>query len=256
MNKLIKTILPGLAALVLAVGLAAPCCAGTGVGWGLSYPVPGEAPTGMASREALLEHGGYFIGDSAEKTIYLTFDAGYENGYTEKILDVLKKEEVPAAFFLVGTYIRDNPKLIERMVAENHLVANHTMSHPDMSALSELSAFKEELTQVEEVYKSITGQELPKYYRPPRGVYNTENLKMAKQLGYKTIFWSCAYVDWNVNKQPTHEEAFAKLIPRAHSGMVLLLHNTSKTNSEILEKLIGKYKDMGYGFKTLDDLTA
>lgn len=241
--------------LLLSMLLAIPCHAES-TGWGLGYSVPGQQPQGMASRESLLEYDAYYVGDSGEKVIYLTFDAGYENGYMETILDVLKNTKVPAAFFLVGTYIRDNPKQVERMLEEGHIVANHTMNHPDMSVISELSSFKNELSQAELLYKELTQQDMPKYYRPPRGIYSTDNLEMAKELGYKTIFWSLAYVDWYVNKQPSHEEAFAKLIPRAHSGMVLLLHTTSKTNAEILEELICKYKELGYEFKTLDSLTA
>ncbi|MCL2030114.1 MAG: polysaccharide deacetylase family protein [Oscillospiraceae bacterium] len=256
MNTGKKTLLAGLAVLFAVLPFAAPCRAGGGVGWGLSYPVPGGTPRGMADRESLLEHDSYFAGDGGEKVIYLTFDAGFENGYTETVLDTLKQAGIPAAFFLVGTYIRDNPDLIRRMVSEGHIVANHTMTHPDMSAISDIAVFRRELSQVEELYRGVTGRDMPKYYRPPRGVYSEENLKMAKQLGYKTIFWSCAYVDWNVDNQPRHEEAFSKLMPRTHPGMVLLLHNTSKTNAEILEALIGKYQAMGYRFGTLDDLTA
>ena len=252
---------------VLFAILLAGSCYAQSVGWGLGYPVPGQAPQGMASREALLEHDAYFVGDGVEKgeaspgdaspkDAYLTFDAGYENGHMEKILDVLKKTETPAAFFLVGTYIRDNPALVKRMVEEGHIVANHTQTHPDMSAIADKASFAKELSQVEDIYTATTGQKMPAYYRPPRGVYNTENLKMAKELGYKTVFWSLAYRDWIQDAQPSREEAFAKLLPRAHPGMVLLLHSTSKTNAEILEDLIGKYREMGYAFKTLDQLTS
>jgi len=209
----------------------------------------------MASRESLLKHDAFFVGGQ-EKIIYLTFDAGFENGHTAPILDVLKKTQVPAAFFLVGTYIRDNPELVTRMVEDGHIVANHTMSHPDMSAISDMQSFKNELAKTEEVYKNIIGEDMPKYYRPPRGVYNEANLRMAKELGYKTVFWSLAYVDWYVDKQPSHEAAFSKLLPRAHPGMVLLLHSTSKTNAEILEELITKYREMSYEFKDLNDLVA
>ena len=252
MNIIKKTVQSGLF-MLLAILVGSNCFAKS-VNWGLSYPTPGEAPKGMASREALLEHDAYFIGSSGEKTVYLTFDAGFENGFTAPILDVLQKTGVPAAFFLVGTYIRDNPELIRRMADEGHIVANHTMSHPDMSAISDLQSFKKELTQTEQFYKEITGLDMPKYYRPPRGIYSEANLKMAKELGYKTVFWSLAYVDWHVDKQPSRDAAFGKLIPRAHPGMVLMLHSTSRTNAEILEELIVKYREMGYEFKTLEHL--
>jgi len=241
--------------ILLATLLCAPCLAGS-TNWGLSYPTPGKAPQGMATRAALLAHDAWFVGDEGENAIYLTFDAGFENGYTEPILDVLEKTGVPAAFFLVGTYIRDNPELVSRMAADGHIVANHTMSHPNMSAIADLQSFEKELQQTEDFYRNLTGEEMPRYYRPPKGVYSEENLKVAKQLGYKTVFWSLAYVDWYVDKQPSRDEAFAKLLPRAHPGMVLLLHSTSKTNAELLEELITRYREMGFEFESLDHLTG
>ena len=140
------------------------------------------------------------------------------------------------------------------MVAEGHTVGNHTMHHYDMSRLSDKAAFSKELTDLEALYKETVGQELPKYYRPPQGIYSEENLKMAQELGYKTLFWSLAYVDWNNDAQPTREAAFAKLLPRTHNGAVVLLHSTSKTNAEILGELIDKWKAMGYRFGTLEEL--
>lgn len=222
--------------------------------WGLSYTTEGSTPTGNETQEYLQNFDAYFIGDTEVNKIYLTFDAGYENGYTEGILDILKEKEIPATFFLVGTYIRDNPELIERMVQEGHIVANHTMSHPDMSAISTKEAFIKEISQTEEIYKSVTGEDMLKLYRPPRGKYSESNMEMAQDLGYKTIFWSLAYVDWNEDKQPSKEQAFSKLIPRIHPGAILLLHNTSKTNLLILEELIDKYEDLGYEFESLENL--
>ena len=221
--------------------------------WGLSFPTPGEKPVGNAKAEALLEHDAYYVDPTEEKVIYLTFDAGYENGNTEPILDALKEAEAPAAFFLVGTYIRDNPELIRRMVEEGHIVANHTMNHPNMSAISDVERFRAELLEPERIYKEITGQEMPKLYRPPQGKYSVENLKMAKELGYQTMFWSLAYVDWYDDDQPSREQAFGKLIPRIHPGAILLLHNTSATNAAILGELLGEYRSMGYAFKCLSE---
>ena len=140
------------------------------------------------------------------------------------------------------------------MVAEGHIVGNHTMHHPDMSKISEQSAFEKELKDLEELYRQLTGEEMKKYYRPPQGTYSEENLKMAQALGYKTVFWSLAYVDWNQNDQPTAEQAFGKLLPRIHNGAVVLLHSTSETNAQILDELLTKWKSMGYSFGTLDDL--
>ena len=222
--------------------------------WGLHFPKDGERPNGNATAEYLAQFDSYFIGGADEKVLYLTFDAGYENDLTAGILDTLKKHEVPAAFFLVGTYIRDHPELIKRMVEEGHIVANHTMTHPDMSKLGDKASFEKELNQVEEHYKTVTGQDIPKFYRPPKGIYNETNLKLAQELGYKTIFWSAAYKDWEDNNQPSREEAFSKLIPRTHPGGVILLHNTSKTNAVILDELLTKYKDMGYRLESLHHL--
>lgn len=222
--------------------------------WGLSFPEEGKPPVGNASEEELAEYNAYYCGNPNQKTLYLTFDAGYENGYTPAILDVLKKEKVPATFFVVGAYIQDNPELIRRMEKEGHLVGNHTMDHPDMSALDSKEDFDRELTQVEEAYKTAVGKEMPKLYRPPQGKFSFANLKMAKELGYKTVFWSLAYVDWYVDRQPTREEAMNKLLPRTHNGAVILLHSTSKTNGEILQELIQKWKEEGYRFASLDRL--
>ena len=222
--------------------------------WGLSFRQENEPPSGPATAAQLRQFDAVYLGDTAEKVIYLTFDAGYENGCTGKILDVLKKHQVPAAFFLVGNYIEKNADLVRRMVAEGHIVGNHTVHHPDMSRLTDKDTFAAELTGLETLFKETTGKELPKYYRPPQGIYSEENLKMAKELGYRTVFWSLAYADWNNDSQPTKEEAFSKLLPRIHNGAVVLLHSTSKTNAEILDELLIKWKEMGYSFGTLEEL--
>lgn len=222
--------------------------------WGLSFRQENTPPIGPASPAQLASYGAAYLGDTSEKVIYLTFDAGYENGATEQILDTLKKHQVPAAFFLVGNYIEKNADLVRRMVEEGHIVGNHTMHHPDMSKLSEKEKFAAELTALEELFRETTGKELPKYYRPPQGIYSEENLKMARELGYRTVFWSLAYADWNNDAQPTKEQAFEKLIPRIHNGAVVLLHSTSKTNAEILDELLTRWKDMGYTFGTLEKL--
>lgn len=221
--------------------------------WGLGYGAEGEKPTGQSTADDLIKNNAYYVDPGDDKVIYLTFDAGFENGNTEKILDVLKETEVPAAFFLVGTYIRDHEDLIVRMEKEGHIVGNHTMSHPDMSQ-KDKESFAKELTETEAVYKEVTGKEMPKFYRPPSGKYSEQNLQFANELGYTTVFWSLAYVDWNEDSQPTKEEAFSKLIPRIHPGAVLLLHSTSETNANILKELIEEYKGLGYEFKSLNDL--
>ena len=222
--------------------------------WGLSFQTEGEAPVGNASVADLAQYDAYYLGDTSKKVIYLTFDCGYENGYTEKILDALKKHQAPAAFFVVGNMIETAPDIICRMVEEGHIVGNHTYHHPDMSAISDQAAFQKELDDLAALYRETTGQELPKFYRPPQGKYSEENLRQAQALGYKTVFWSLAYVDWYVDNQPTAEQAYAKLLPRIHDGAIVLLHSTSRTNAEILDDLLTKWEDMGYTFASLEDL--
>jgi len=222
--------------------------------WGLSFQTPNQPPIADVSAEELLPYDAKYIGDTGKKTIYLTFDCGYENGYTETILDVLKAHEAKAAFFVVGNYITSCPELVRRMAQEGHIVGNHTWSHPDMSAISEKAAFAAQLQKNADAYRECVGQEMPRYYRPPQGVYSQENLAMAKELGYRTVFWSLAYVDWKTDDQPTEEAALEKLTERVHGGAVVLLHNTSKTNAAILDRLLTAWAEAGYEFGTLDEL--
>ena len=223
--------------------------------WGLSFQEEGKRPAGNATIDDLKQYNAYYASDTGEKILYLTFDAGYENGNTPAILDALKKHQAPAVFFAVGNFIKDNPDLIKRMIAEGHIVGNHTMTHPDMSQISSMESFQKELEGVEELYTSVTGEPMTKFYRPPRGVYSTENLSMAKELGYSTFFWSLAYVDWIQEQQPSKEEAFQKLIPRIHPGAIVLLHNTSSTNAAILDELLTRWEEMGYQFHSIKELT-
>lgn len=224
--------------------------------WGLSFGEPGTQSVGNASAEDLAWYNAYYVGDDDEKVIYLTFDCGYENGNTEPILDALKKHNAQATFFVVGHFLETAPDLVKRMVEEGHAVGNHTYHHPDMSAISDLAAFQKEMDDVADLFREITGKELSPYYRPPQGKCNVANLRMAQEIGYNTIFWSLAYVDWNQDDQPTHEEAFDKLTTRVHPGAVVLLHNTSQTNGEILDELLTKWEEMGYSFRPLVDLVA
>ena len=224
--------------------------------WGLSFQTEGASPVGNAPVEQLAQYDAYFLGDTSQKVIYLTFDCGYENGNTPAILDALKKHQAPAAFFVVGNMIETAPDIIRRMAEEGHIVGNHTLHHPDMSKISDQAAFKKELDDLAALYQETTGRDLPNYYRPPQGKYSEENLKQAQALGYKTVFWSLAYVDWYVDNQPTAEQAYAKLLPRIHDGAIVLLHSTSKTNADILDDLLTKWEDMGYTFASLDQLPA
>lgn len=224
--------------------------------WGTGFTdIPeGGQPIGPASAEELKEYDAYYLGSADEKVIYLTFDCGYENGYTDVMLDVLKKHEVPVTFFVVGHYVKSAPEQVKRMVEEGHTVGNHTYHHPDMSAISELSTFKKEMDDVAHAFEELTGTKMAMYYRPPQGKYNTKNLEMAKELGYSTFFWSLAHVDWDVKKQPDPAKSIEKLTKRIHPGAIVLLHNTSETNRIILDELLTKWKEMGYRFGTLEEL--
>lgn len=240
------------------------------VNWGLSFQQAGQPPVGNATPEYLAKYNAYYISGAAAgsdegdndagnkkdtpKPIYLTFDEGYENGYTAEILDILKEKKVPAAFFLVGNYIEENPELVKRMEAEGHIVGNHTMHHPDMSAIADEEAFKKEITELENTYKAAVGKELPKFYRPPQGKYSEANLQQASRLGYTTLFWSLAYVDWLENDQPDEMESINLLNKRIHPGAIVLLHSTSKTNSRILAQLIDGWKEQGYEFRSVSEL--
>jgi peptidoglycan-N-acetylmuramic acid deacetylase len=224
--------------------------------WGLSFQKEGEKPVANATYEELAAYNAWYAQDTEEKIIYLTFDCGYENGNTPAILAALKKHSVPATFFVVGNFLAENPDLIRQMIAEGHTVGNHTYHHPDMSQISDIASFQEELEEVEQLFLETTGQEISRYYRPPQGKYSEANLEMAKELGYQTFFWSLAYVDWYQDDQPTKEEAFEKLLGRIHPGAIVLLHNTSSTNGEILDELLTKWEEMGYRFGRLGDLAG
>lgn len=198
------------------------------------------------------KYDAYYIGNNEQKIIYLTFDGGYENGYTEKILDVLKEEQVPAAFFVTGHYVTSAPEVVKRMVAEGHLVCNHSQNHKDLS-VADRETIQSELEAIEKNFYEITGTEMPKYVRPPEGKFSENLLKCLQELGYKTFFWSFAYKDWINDDQPSKQAAMDKIISRTHNGEIALLHSTSKTNSEILQDVIKKWKEMGYTFGSLDD---
>ena len=254
MSKRWLTALVAAVALLAAVLNMLPGQAIATGSWGLSFQKEGFAPKGPATADELAEYHAAYLGDTTQKRIYLTFDSGYENGCTEKILDVLKAHHVPAAFFLVGNYVERNPELVKRMITEGHTVGNHTMHHYDMSRIKEQANFEKELTDLESLYKEVTGQEMEKYYRPPQGIYSRENLQQARDLGYKTVFWSLAYADWDNKAQPSREHAMSKLLPRIHNGAVVLLHSTSKTNGEILDEVLTQWEKMGYSFGDISEI--
>ena len=223
--------------------------------WYCRHMKDGARPPIPPEMGELEQYGGCYLG-ADEKVIYLTFDAGYENGNVEKILDVLKAEQVPGAFFILENLVLRNTELVKRMIAEGHTVCNHTARHKDMTAMTSKEEFAKELEAMERVYQETMGAELAKYYRPPEGRFNTDNLKWAQELGYRTILWSFAYADWDNNSQMSPEKAKAKVLAGTHNGEVLLLHPTSATNAAILGELIRSWKNMGYRFGTLDELTG
>lgn len=189
-----------------------------------------------------------------EKVIYLTFDAGYENGNVEKIVDILNRQNVKGAFFVLDNFLIKNKELVKRMIESGHTIANHTFRHSDMTKVKTKNAFKEELEKLEKLYFDLYGVKMSKYYRPPEGKFNEDNLKWASDLGYKTIMWSFAYADWDNGKQPSKEYALKKIYDNLHNGEVMLLHPTSSTNAEILEEVIIELKNKGFRFGTLDEL--
>jgi peptidoglycan-N-acetylmuramic acid deacetylase len=202
----------------------------------------------------LKENSAYYLGDTSNKVLYLTFDEGYENGNTGKILDILKELKVPAAFFVVKPYIDKEPELVKRMVNEGHIVGNHTVHHPSIAQVTDKEKFNAEFSGVEDTYKELIGQDMPKFFRPPMGKYSKKSLQMTKDLGYKTIFWSFAYKDWLVNNQPSESYAVEKICKGAHPGSVMLLHAVSNTNTKILASVIKTLQNEGYEFKSLNDL--
>ena len=224
--------------------------------WGLGFGEAGTHPVGNATVSALKAYDAYYMGNAGEKVIYLTFDCGYENGNTEPILDALEKHNAPATFFVVGHFLESAPELVARMAADGHAVGNHTYHHPDMTAVLKPDDFRKELEDVERLFQEMTGMELARYYRPPAGKCVEANLKMARELDYNTIFWSLAYVDWDEDNQPSHQEALEKLTGRIHPGAVVLLHNTSRTNGEILDELLTRWEEMGYEYRPLSELVG
>lgn len=206
------------------------------------------------------KHDGFFIdkknvdSTAPEKVIYLTFDAGYENGNIEKVLNVLSDNDVKGAFFILSNLIKSSPELVKRMSNDGHLVCNHTSKHKDMSKIGDKKTFEAELIQLENEYRNLTGNELAKFFRPPEGRFSEDTLKFAAEMGYKTVFWSFAYVDWDNSTQMSEKDARNKILSNTHNGEVMLLHPTSKTNADILDSIIKELKEEGYRFGTLDEL--
>ena len=247
--------------LVIVIGIVPFFAHGQGrsYSWYCVHAKDNKQPVCDPTMNFISRYGGYYIDkkhgdDCSEKVVYLTFDAGYENGNISKILDIMKEENVKGAFFVLSHLVDKESDLVCRMLNEGHTVANHTSRHKDMSSFDN-DAFSAELASLEKLFYEKTGQNIAKYYRPPEGKFSENNLKTASELGYKTIFWSFAYADWDENHQMSKEAAEKKILSNIHNGAVLLLHPTSTTNVLVLKDVIKKLKDDGYRFGTLDELT-
>jgi|CeladaMinimDraft_18_1061708.scaffolds.fasta_scaffold01619_2 peptidoglycan-N-acetylmuramic acid deacetylase len=204
----------------------------------------------------LLErYGAVFRGSPEGRNLYLTFDNGYENGYTAKILDVLKEKKVPACFFVTGHYVRTEPELLRRMAKEGHIIGNHSWSHPDFSTLAD-EKIREELEKVRREVADITGQREMRYLRPPRGIFSERSLRVSQSLGYTNVFWSIAYKDWDTSAQRGARYAYDSVVSQLHPGAIILLHSVSKDNAEALASIIDEARRQGYTFRSLDHLLS
>lgn len=204
----------------------------------------------------LSKYDAYYVNPKCKKKkIFLTFDCGYENGFTPKILDVLKKQKIVAAFFVTKPFIREGRELVRRMKKEGHIVGNHTVHHKSMPTLSDRDN-KQEIIDCAEYCKEATGYEMDHFIRPPMGEYNEKTLKLTKSMGYKTIFWSMAYVDFDVNKQPGKQYVVEHFKKYTHNGAIPLMHNVSQSNAEALDEVITNLKKEGYQFESLKNLSS
>jgi len=227
------------------------------VSWGIPKKGPNEVQPYPGAEYDLIvrDNDAYYIGNPEDNAVYLTFDCGYENGNLPAILDALQEANVPALFFLTGHFMESEPELVLRMVKEGHLVGNHTYDHPNLTKVSK-ERFISELTRAEEKFTEITGQQMAKYLRPPEGVFNQEMLDWATEMGYYTILWSLAYVDWHVDKQKGAQHAHDQVMSRIHPGAIILLHSTSSDNAQAMEEIIPSIRKSGFEFKSLQYLQA
>ncbi|MBP3965412.1 delta-lactam-biosynthetic de-N-acetylase [Paenibacillus sp. DLE-14] len=251
-----------LASLVLMLSVAGTAMASESIGapggpfhFGFKKSVGGSLPSIREEgfQPILEQHGAIFLGDTKQRELYLTFDNGYENGYTSRILDVLKEKGVPAIFFVTGHYVKDKPDLVKRMAADGHLIGNHSWSHPDMSVIPS-SQIQTELAKVKMAVAELTGQQEMRFLRPPRGIFNSRVLAVSKEQGYTSVFWSVAYRDWEPNAQRGWRYAYDNVMKQLHPGAVILLHSVSKDNTEALPQIIDAARQQGYTFKPLNEL--
>lgn len=224
-----------------------------GYGFGFKRNSNHEQPDIGSYAKELVDTNSYFVGDKENKDIYLTFDAGYDNGNLSTILDILKEKKVYATFFVTGDFINRQKDLVLRIVNEGHIIGNHTYNHKDITKISD-EEIKYEVKKLEDAYKSVTGLEMIKYFRPPEGSFNKHSLNVIKDLGYTTFFWSIAYNDWNTNNQKGGDYGYEKIMSNLHNGAIILLHTVSKDNKDCLEAVIDETRKQGYEFKQLNHL--
>ena len=225
------------------------------IGWGIQRKNSHEQPDlGAKNTELINKYNGMALGNKDKKYIYLTFDLGYEAGYTSKILDALKQNNVKGTFFVTAHYVNTASDLVKRMIDEGHIVGNHTVNHKSMPSLSDDELTTEVMKLHQVIYKKYNYE--MKYMRPPKGEFSERTLSLCEKLGYKTVMWSFAYVDWEENKQPSEEEAMQKIIPNLHNGEIMLLHATSKTNADIMDKMIKRVQEEGYEFRSLEEFVS
>lgn len=248
-----KTLLLPIIMLLLTFFIQINQAYAQGYGWGYKKNNNHQIPDIGKYHEMLKKYGAYYVDYSGEKVVYLTFDNGYEQGYTEGVLDILKNESVPATFFITGHYVESEPALVKRMVDEGHIIGNHSYHHPDFSVMTK-QAIKKELETLEQAVAEISNQKEMKYLRPPRGIFNEQSLKWSNELGYIHIFWSLAFNDWNINQQKGWKYAYDQMMEQIHPGAIVLLHTVSSDNAEALPQVITELKKQGYTFKSLDDL--
>lgn len=222
------------------------------IGWGIKRNDNHDQPdVGSSNKKVLEENKGICLGSKEKKTIYLTFDEGYEAGYTPQLLNTLKENQVKATFFITAHYVNTQEDLVKQMIEEGHIIGNHTVNHKSMPDLTE-EKIKTEVMDLHQVIQEKFGYEM-KYIRPPKGEFSEKTLQVTNQLGYTTVMWSFAYEDWNEEKQPEEEKSKKKILDNLHNGEIMLLHGNSKTNTNILDSIIKEAKNMGYEFKSLDE---
>lgn len=239
------------------IGINSFAASTTPYNWYCKNNMTHTQPTVDAPMAFIKKYHAYYVNDrvkDSDKVVYLTFDAGYTNGNVEKILDALKKHNAKGAFFILDNLIVRNPEVVKRMSDEGHLVCNHTKSHPDMTKITDKELFSAQLTALEERYKTTIGGEMAKVYRPPEGRFSEDNLRIADELGFKTVFWSFAYADWDNNRQMSEDAAMKKILDHVHNGEIMLLHPTSATNAAIMDRLLCELESQGYRFGSLEEL--